>query len=177
MEVVSSAGLVDYRHFIFANGIKVASYSRTSASVNTLYYLRQDLLGGVSGIISADGTSFVKESFSAFGARRSACDWKSAITAGDQALMNAVTRHGYTWQTALGNMGLNDMNGRVQDAVTGRFLSADPYITQPENTQNFNRYSYVLNNPLRYVDPSDLFFGLHYYLHAKTRCLFKWIGK
>jgi len=112
----------------------------------------------VSGIISADGTSFVKESFSAFGARRSACDWKSAITAGDQALINTVTRHGYTWQTALGNMGLNDMNGRVQDAVTGRFLSADPYITQPDNTQNFNRYSYVLNNPLRYIDPSGLIF-------------------
>ena len=45
-------------------------------------------------------------------------------------------------------------SGRVQDSVTGRFLSADPYITEPGNTQNFNRYGYVYNNPLSYVDPS-----------------------
>jgi hypothetical protein len=46
------------------------------------------------------------------------------------------------------------MNGRVQDAITGRFLSPDPYITEPGNTQNFNRYGYVYNNPMSLVDPS-----------------------
>jgi hypothetical protein len=46
------------------------------------------------------------------------------------------------------------MNGRVQDAITGRFLSADPYITEPGNTQNYNRYSYVYNNPMSYTDSS-----------------------
>jgi RHS repeat-associated protein len=54
----------------------------------------------------------------------------------------------------LGNMGLVHMNGRVEDAVTGRFLSADPYVSEPNNTQNFNRYGYVYNNPLSYIDPS-----------------------
>jgi len=68
--------------------------------------------------------------------------------------MNAVTRHGYTWQTALGNMGLNDMNGRVEDAIAGRFLSADPTIQNPGSTQNYNRYSYVNNNPLSLSDPT-----------------------
>jgi hypothetical protein len=51
-------------------------------------------------------------------------------------------------------MGLNDMNGRIQDAVTGRFLSADPTIPDRTNTQDFNRYSYVRNNPLSYIDPT-----------------------
>jgi hypothetical protein len=51
-------------------------------------------------------------------------------------------------------MGLNHMNGRVQDAITGRFLSADPYIPEPGNTQGYNRYSYVMNNPMSWVDPS-----------------------
>jgi len=46
------------------------------------------------------------------------------------------------------------MNGRVYDPVTGRFLSPDPYIQNPYNGQNFDRYSYCLNNPLKYVDPS-----------------------
>ena len=35
-----------------------------------------------------------------------------------------------------------------------RFLAPDPYIQDPTNSQNFNRYSYCLNNPLKYTDPS-----------------------
>jgi len=46
------------------------------------------------------------------------------------------------------------MNGRVYDPTTGRFLSADPNIFHPFETQNFNRYTYVMNNPLKYTDPS-----------------------
>jgi hypothetical protein len=42
----------------------------------------------------------------------------------------------------------------VEDSITGRFLSPDPYISNPDNPQNFNRYSYVLNNPLTYIDPT-----------------------
>jgi RHS repeat-associated protein len=51
-------------------------------------------------------------------------------------------------------VGLNDMNGRIQDALAGRFLSPDPYVSQPDNTQNYNRYKYVNNNPMTYTDPS-----------------------
>jgi RHS repeat-associated protein len=54
----------------------------------------------------------------------------------------------------LDNLNLTHMNGRVYDQNLGRFLSADPFITEPLNTQNYNRYSYVYNNPLAYVDPS-----------------------
>jgi RHS repeat-associated protein len=50
--------------------------------------------------------------------------------------------------------GLNHMNGRVEDAVTGRFLSPDPVIPDIGNTQDYNRYSYVNNNPLTLIDPS-----------------------
>ena len=35
----------------------------------------------------------------------------------------------------------------------------DNFIQQPENTQNYNRYAYVLNNPLMYTDPSGELFG------------------
>ncbi len=46
------------------------------------------------------------------------------------------------------------MNGRVYDPTLGRFASADPFVSRPANTQSFNRYSYVRNNPLKYIDPS-----------------------
>jgi hypothetical protein len=46
------------------------------------------------------------------------------------------------------------MNGRIYDPTLGRFLQADPHIQAPKNSQSYNRYSYVLNNPLSYTDPS-----------------------
>ncbi|XLS28975.1 RHS repeat-associated core domain-containing protein [Flavobacteriaceae bacterium M23B6Z8] len=49
------------------------------------------------------------------------------------------------------------MNGRLYDAVLGRFLSPDNYVQDPYNTQSFNRYGYVWNNPLSYNDPSGEF--------------------
>ncbi|CAB5501110.1 hypothetical protein THERMOS_1337 [Bathymodiolus thermophilus thioautotrophic gill symbiont] len=49
-------------------------------------------------------------------------------------------------------MGFIHMNGRVCDPQIGRFLGADPTIQHPYNTQDYNRYSYATNNPLKYVD-------------------------
>ena len=49
---------------------------------------------------------------------------------------------------------LIDMNGRMYDPTVGRFLSPDPYVQDATNPQNFNRYAYCLNNPLKYTDPS-----------------------
>ena len=49
------------------------------------------------------------------------------------------------------------MNGRLYDPIVGRMLSPDPYVQMPDYSQNFNRYSYVLNNPLKFTDPSGEF--------------------
>ena len=46
------------------------------------------------------------------------------------------------------------MNGRLYDPLTAQFLSPDNYVQDPTFTQNYNRYIYCLNNPLKYVDPS-----------------------
>ena len=43
---------------------------------------------------------------------------------------------------------------RIYDPYLGRFLSADPILSSPFDMQNYNRYSYVGNNPLKFVDPS-----------------------
>lgn len=50
------------------------------------------------------------------------------------------------------------MNGRIYDADTGRFMQADPFVQAPNNLQNYNAYTYVLNNPLSYTDPSGYLF-------------------
>ncbi len=42
----------------------------------------------------------------------------------------------------------------MYDPFQGRFLSPDPYVQDPLNPLNHNRYAYCLNNPLKYTDPS-----------------------
>jgi RHS repeat-associated protein len=49
------------------------------------------------------------------------------------------------------------MNGRVYDPVIARFLSPDPFVQFPGVADGYNRYSYVMNNPLVYTDPDGEF--------------------
>jgi len=46
------------------------------------------------------------------------------------------------------------MNGRMYDPVVSRFISPDPFIQSPSQSESFNRYSYCMNNPMRFTDPS-----------------------
>jgi hypothetical protein len=45
-------------------------------------------------------------------------------------------------------------NARMYDPAQGRFLQPDPVIQSPDNAQSWNPYSYCLNNPLTYTDPT-----------------------
>ena len=58
---------------------------------------------------------------------------------------------GYTGHEHLDWFGLINMNARLYDPSLGRFLSPDPHVQAPDFSQNFNRYSYCLNNPLKYT--------------------------
>lgn len=50
------------------------------------------------------------------------------------------------------------MNGRLYDPKLHRFLQPDNYVQDPSNTQNYNRYGYCWNNPLKFTDPSGELF-------------------
>ncbi len=90
-------------------------------------------------------------------------DIKSYIGQGSRLYDNwlgygVATAVGFTGHRTLITAGVIHMGGRVYDASIGRFLSADPHIQSPLNSQSLNRYSYTLNNPLSYTDPSGYFF-------------------
>ena len=65
------------------------------------------------------------------------------------------------------------MNGRLYDPAIGRFISADPTIQYPDDMQNYNRYSYINNNPLAAVDYS----GYGWNPFKKLKKLFKKLFK
>jgi RHS repeat-associated protein len=145
----------NYRQYIYAGSEPIAVYSRVNGGANTMSYLLEDHQGSVSSIMSSAGIADINESFSAFGTRRNPITWSGAPVASDLTTIASLSRQGYTFQTWLGqSMGLNHMNGRVQDAILGRFLSPDPRIPDGTNAQSYNRYAYVNNNPLTLIDPT-----------------------
>ena len=153
LEVVFNSATT-YRYYIYAGNEPIAVYSR-SGSTYTMNYMLADHQASVSTFASSTGSKDVSESFSAFGQRRNPTSWSGPPTTSDLNTIAGLSRQGYTMQTWLGqSMGLNHMNGRVEDAILGRMLSPDPHIPDPTNAQSYNRYSYVYNNPLSMLDPT-----------------------
>jgi RHS repeat-associated protein len=154
-KVITPAGTA-YRHYIPA-GANTVLYMRWSTGSNPTYYITKDHLGSNSIITNSSGALVLNESFSAWGLRRGS-NWQGFESAADDTAIANTTRRGFTGQEELDNVSMVNMNGRIYqaDVMPGRFLSADPHVTYPGNTQSWNRYSYVMNNPLTYTDPSGL---------------------
>jgi RHS repeat-associated protein len=150
---------VDWRHFVRVGSETVAIISRKSTGTNAVRYVLGDHQGSTAVLTSNTGSVLLNESYAAFGAPRSGTTWSGTVSTADQTTMADISRHGYTDHTMLGFGGLIHMNGRVQDSITGRFLSPDPHTSEPGHTQGYNRYAYVRNNPLSYSDPTGLDLG------------------
>jgi RHS repeat-associated protein len=71
----------------------------------------------------------------------------------------SLTTQGFTGHESDDELGLVNMKGRIFDPKVGRFLTTDPIVQAPLSGQHWNPYSYVLNNPLTYVDPSGWEYG------------------
>ena len=110
-----------------------------------LYYL-----GNITHQVNTSNAVVAEYNFDAWGRRRNPADWSYTITS-EPALF---ADRGFTGHEYLSYFNLYNMNGRLYDPLVGRFLSADPYVQDGGLTQSYNRYSYCLNNPLRYTDPS-----------------------
>lgn len=120
-----------------------------------MFYFYTDHLGSLTIITNQSGSRTEERSYDAWGCLRNPDNWSySNIPA-----MTLLDR-GYTFHEHLPEFGLINMNGRMYDPLVARFLSPDPYVQDPESTQGFNRYSYCLNNPLKYTDPSGEFWHL-----------------
>ena len=75
---------------------------------------------------------------------------------------------GFTGHEHYADLKIINMNGRLYDPVIARFFSPDNFVQVPDFTQSYNRYSYCLNNPLQYVDPSGESFISDFLYNACT---------
>lgn len=160
----TSEGLVRHIHYI-AGGSGVAAILTDERSASTAAqrtrFIHKDHLGSVDVITDSAGAVVERQSFDAWGRRRtvaySAGTWTVTYPAAPASASSAETHRGFTGHEMLDAVGLVHMGGRIYDPITARFLSPDPFVQSPDNLQNLNRYSYVLNNPLSFTDPSGFF--------------------
>ncbi len=152
-KTITNGTSTDYRHYIIANDNAVAIQVIRSTGVNDAFYLHDDHLGSTDVVTNALGAVVVRESFDAWGQRRSG-GWVGPPTATEVSADHAATIKGFTGQEQMDNLNLVHLNGRVYDPVIARFLSADPYIQAPLASQSLNRYSYTWDNPLNQTDPT-----------------------
>jgi RHS repeat-associated protein len=100
-------------------------------------------------IIRSDGYTVEEYSHDPWGNPRNPNDCSF-----DNVNTNFLIGRGFTGHEMLPEFQLINMNGRMYDPVIGRVLSPDNYVQNPENAQNYNKYQYCLNNPLKYTDPT-----------------------
>ena len=113
----------------------------------TLYWIFSDHLQSSSVILDEVGNVINRTDYTAFGEVRAETG-------------TSPTDYQYTGQRSyLDSFDLHYYVARWYDPVTAHFAQADSIIPQPGNSGDWNRYAYVLYNPMRYIDPTG-----HYYV-------------
>ncbi|KIG13001.1 Rhs family protein [Enhygromyxa salina] len=143
------------QHHYYVPGLEriVASVVDTDDGITasrTTHYLHVDHLGSTDTVSDEMGVVEQRMSFDVWGKRRDAEDWSLP----DEFAQLGAVNLGYTGHEAQEDGGLLNMRGRMYDPQLGRMASADPLVVAPNSTQGWNRYAYVLNQPLSRTDPS-----------------------
>jgi RHS repeat-associated protein len=139
------------KYFIYVNNKVVAIYTKEKQDENintTTNYLYYDNLDSVDMITNNKGEILQRYIYTPFG-KKITLD-KDGNIISSSSINRCYTGH----EDIEEDDTLVNMNARLYDSTIGRVISADTFIPDPFSTQDFNRYSYVLNNPMKYTDPS-----------------------
>lgn len=142
-------GKVLKQDYIYANGNLVAIH-QTNQGNEKMLYVHLDNLGSIWAYTNENGEITEELNYDPWGRKRNPETWDyytgyKHLTSSDR---------GFGGHEQMDIMDMVNMDGRMYDPYLGRFLSPDPYVQAPDNTQSLNRYAYCLNNPLSYTDPT-----------------------
>ncbi|CAG0969355.1 hypothetical protein ARNL5_01559, partial [Anaerolineae bacterium] len=116
-----------------------------TATTDNLYYVYGDALNSASLTTNSTGGWVGEQRYKPFGEPRLGFPQGDLHT--DRRFTNQRSE-----EASLGS--LYDYNARMYSPYLNRWLSPDTIVPDPKNPQSLNRYSYVRNNPLKYVDPT-----------------------
>ena len=129
--------------YILAGDLRVAMESGT-----TVTYFHPDHLGSTSVVTKGtDGTKDQQMTYYPFGETRT-------LTDGSGTPISPGVPYKYTDQELDPSTGLYFYKARYYDAHLGRFIQPDTLVSNPYVPAAWNRYTYVMNNPLKYTDPT-----------------------
>ncbi|MGC5744875.1 RHS repeat-associated core domain-containing protein [Chryseobacterium sp. NFX27] len=139
-----------------SNIVYLKNFTESSGSYK---FLHKDYLGSILAISDEAGNKLEQRHFDAWGNFTHLQVGNGAIITDKNSIASTslLVERGYTSHEHFAEVGIIHMNGRLYDPLLRRFLNADENIQDPYNTQNYNKYGYVLNNPLMYNDPSGEF--------------------
>lgn len=142
-----TTGAIEFITYIGGDAYSAPIVVKSNGTTQNYLYLHRDYQGSILAITDDNANVVEKRLFDA---------WGSIIKVQDGAgnTLNGLTviDRGYTGHEHLQSVGLINMNARLYDPLLHRFLSVDNYIQDPTNTQNYNQYGYVYNNPNKYAD-------------------------
>jgi len=127
------------KSYYFAGAQRLAM--RAGARVK---FLVGDHLGSTAVTTSASGGFETETRYYPWGEAR----WSSG---------SSPTDYQFTGQQKVASIGLYFYNSRFYDAYLNQWIQPDSIIPDPYTSADWNRYSYVRYNPLKYVDPSGHF--------------------
>ncbi|GAB4507537.1 MAG: hypothetical protein Tsb0026_03400 [Sulfuricaulis sp.] len=148
-ERTTNGSTITQKHYIYAGNNIIGVYSKVNTTTSTRYF-HTDNLGSVAVITNATGGVVQRLSYDAWGKRRNA-------NGTDTTGITAQTIRGFTSHEHDDEVALINMNAREYDPIIARFISPDSIVPGALNSQAYNRYTYVNNNPLSYIDPSGHF--------------------
>ncbi len=159
-EVVRDNTTGQEKHIIYIGGtpyesniVYLKNFTESSGSYK---FLHKDYIGSILAISDEAGNKLEQRHFDAWGNFTHLQIGNGAIITDKNIIGNTslLVDRGYTSHEHFAEVGIIHMNGRLYDPLLRRFLNADENIQDPYNTQNYNKYGYVMNNPLMFNDPS-----------------------
>ena len=164
-EVIKNNATGQEKHILYIGGspyesniVYLKELGQTSGSYK---FLHKDYIGSILAISDENGKKLEQRHYDAWGNITHVKIGDGAIITDQAGILseanNLILDRGYTSHEHFAAVGVIHMNGRLYDPLLRRFLNADENIQDPTNTQNYNKYGYVMNNPLMYNDPSGEF--------------------
>ncbi|SIS33920.1 RHS repeat-associated core domain-containing protein [Chryseobacterium joostei] len=166
-EIIKNNTTGNEKHILYIGGtpydsniVYLKDYNESSGSYK---FLHKDYIGSILAISDEAGNKLEQRHFDAWGnfthlqigngpVETNADKIKEIVNTGGLSLERGYTSHEHFME-----VGIIHMNGRLYDPLLRRFLNADENIQDPTNTQNYNKYGYVMNNPLMFNDPNGEF--------------------
>jgi RHS repeat-associated protein len=165
-----------WRYLIYdAFGELVAEYGAQAEGPGGVKFIQRDLQGSVRAVTNNNGFVVARTDHQAFGEDIGANIGLRSIEQGYTAAK--ITRQGYGMTENDEATGQQHTSFRKLETKSGRWMRPDPFKGSMDQTnpQSFNRYSYVKNDPVNFIDPTGLYEACVH--EAMTKFLAKLAGK